>query len=53
MFDIGDFAFNDPGHHGTPAERFTAFTAGVQLTLAGQLQTARDAFVAGIRFLES
>lgn len=27
---VGDYAFDDPGHHGTPAERRDAFTAGYE-----------------------
>jgi hypothetical protein len=27
---VGDYAVNDPGHHGTPQERQQAFTNGVQ-----------------------
>jgi hypothetical protein len=25
---VGDYAFDDPGHHGTPRQRTAAFTAG-------------------------
>jgi hypothetical protein len=28
FYAIGDYAFNDPGHHGTPDERLAAATAG-------------------------
>lgn len=28
FFDLGDYQYNDPGHHGTKEERFTAFIGG-------------------------
>jgi hypothetical protein len=31
LFDIGDYSFNSPQHHGTPEERFIAFSAGYTL----------------------
>jgi predicted metalloprotease len=27
---VGDYAFDDPGHHGTPHQRAAAFTAGYE-----------------------
>ncbi len=32
MAKVGDFDFHNPDHHGTPQERITAFSAGVQQT---------------------
>jgi hypothetical protein len=40
MYSIGDFQFNDPGHHGTPDERLAAFTQGVQTGDRGILLTS-------------
>jgi hypothetical protein len=36
MFDIGDYEFTSPDHHGTPQERVTAFTRGVQHAITSQ-----------------
>lgn len=30
MFLVGDYEFDNPGHHGTPEERFAAFTGGLE-----------------------
>ena len=35
LYEIGDFEFNDPNHHGTPAERVAAAEAGFEMGLAG------------------
>ncbi len=35
VFDKGDYAFNSRGHHGTPAQRLQAATAGWELALRG------------------
>ncbi|HTU67954.1 MAG TPA: hypothetical protein VMF52_18540 [Steroidobacteraceae bacterium] len=35
LFNIGDFNFNNPGHHGTPNQRYAAGATGI--TLAFQL----------------
>jgi len=32
FFEIGDYSFNDPQHHGTPQERYTAVSRGYQDT---------------------
>lgn len=39
FFDIGDFAFNSPSHHGTPQERVDAFIAGYEWQLRFQTRT--------------
>jgi hypothetical protein len=31
MFSIGDFNFNNPGHHGTPPQRLDAYLGGARL----------------------
>lgn len=33
-YNIGDYAFNSPGHHGTPTERFNASVFGMALASA-------------------
>lgn len=35
VFAKGDYAFNDPGHHGTPEERFAAMKGGYDTGLGG------------------
>jgi hypothetical protein len=37
FYDMGDYGFNNPNHHGTPAQRLAAFQAGFQ---SGQLSLA-------------
>jgi len=32
-YDIGDYAFNDPNHHGTPVQRASAFVGGARVAL--------------------
>lgn len=49
MFDIGDFSFNSPSHHGTPQERLNAFNAGLRLTINSGARTSfREAFRLGL-----
>jgi hypothetical protein len=52
MFDIGDFAFTDRNHHGTPDQRVRAYVAGVHLTnqTMGRA-TIQDALAMGARYV--
>lgn len=50
FFALGDFNYNAPGHHGTPAERLAAFTAGHAdggLPLAAAFERSRIRYRAG------
>ena len=37
LFNKGDFAFNDPSHHGTPEQRVSAMLNGYRTALSGVL----------------
>jgi hypothetical protein len=53
FFNKGDYAFNDPSHHGTPAERLAAFMAGLNLNLQSNVSDGRRAYDQGILYLRS
>lgn len=53
FFNKGDYAFNDVGHHGTPAERVGAFMAGFQLNVRQSYPDAGAAYTAGISYLQA
>lgn len=62
LFDIGDYSFNSPSHHGTPEERMTAFNAGYTLALdkmnKGEIESPSDlsaqkAFAAGVNYVKA
>jgi hypothetical protein len=38
LYDVGDCAFDDPNHHGTPNQRLRASTWGAQLAMSAQKQ---------------
>ncbi|MCR9261496.1 MAG: hypothetical protein NXH95_17390 [Pseudomonadaceae bacterium] len=47
FFEKGDYAFNDPSHHGTPNQRLAAVQAG----LVSRTSRADEAFALGLRYL--
>lgn len=52
MFDIGDFDFNSPSHHGTPQERVAAYLSGVKLSIENGAQVNfQSAFHIGGKFV--
>jgi len=52
MYDIGDFEFTDPGHHGTPQERVQTYLSGVSLAVQTHGRAGvQDAFVLGRQLL--
>jgi hypothetical protein len=53
IFSKGDYAFNEPGHHGTPAERTEAFVAGATVLLNRQATSGPAAYTAGINYIWS
>jgi len=53
IFTKGDWAFNDPGHHGTPEERLAAFKAGVIAQATGQAMDADAAYRQGLEYIKS
>lgn len=44
FFSKGDYAFNDPKHHGTPQQRMQAFSSGYQARFMGQAQDVNQVF---------
>jgi hypothetical protein len=46
MYNLGDFDFNSPNHHGTPKQRVAAFTYGYSLATEKHLDNKNRAFVA-------
>jgi hypothetical protein len=52
IWNSGDTLYNDPGHHGTPAERVAAAEAGFKLSYIDHRQ-AREAFDAATNFVLS
>ncbi|WP_022694884.1 hypothetical protein [Ponticaulis koreensis] len=44
MFDIGDYAFNSPNHHGTPQQREAAFELGLSMYYEGDVGRVNTAF---------
>jgi hypothetical protein len=53
IFNVGDFAFNHPGHHGTPQERVAAFDAGYRLNVQGNVSSSATAFSQGLAFIRA
>ena len=51
FFDIGDYDFNNPSHHGTPQERRNTFLAGLTLNLQSQVSSSQVAYNEGIKYL--
>lgn len=49
MFNIGDYQFNSPSHHGTPQQRLRAYTAGVQYISQSRNANMREALTVGRR----
>lgn len=47
---IGDFAYNDPGHHGTPEQRVAATEAGFEIGRRGAVSNA-DAVDSGLIYM--
>ena len=47
LFEIGDYKFNDPRHHGTPQERTSAAEAGFELGQEDGV-TFKEAFSGGM-----
>lgn len=50
LYTIGDYAFNDRDHHGTPDERTKAAEAGFAHAVERRL-AYHDAFSAGVQFV--
>ena len=44
MFDVGDYAFNSPNHHGTPRQRQAAFELGLSMYSDANLGSVDDVF---------
>jgi hypothetical protein len=51
-FEIGDYEFNAPAHHGTPAERYLALKAGFNLRIRNKSTSVRDAATEAVAFLK-
>lgn len=52
FFEIGDYEFNAPAHHGTPAERYLALKAGFNLRIRNKSTSVRDAATEAVAFLK-
>ena len=52
LFEIGDYDFNHPQHHGTPRERISAAEAGFEMGQDGEVSFER-AFSEGIEVILS
>jgi hypothetical protein len=52
FFEIGDYEFNAPAHHGTPAERYLALKAGFNLRIRHKSASVRDAATEAVAFLK-
>lgn len=50
FYSIGDYNFNDPGHHGTPEERSCAFLQGFKYAYSGNTNVYR-AYNAGKNYV--
>lgn len=53
IYNKGDYNFNEPGHHGTPAQRREAFLAGYLLNKLSQVPSGVVAYKTGMNFLRS
>jgi hypothetical protein len=53
VFEKGDYAFNEPDHHGTPAQRLAAATAGFQFSSVHGRSNLNDAFEYAIQIAQS
>jgi hypothetical protein len=51
IFNKGDYAFNDEGHHGMPVERGSAFQAGYNLNLLNNVSSGAFAYTNGLNYI--
>lgn len=51
VYNVGDYAFNHPSHHGTPEERAAAFERGFWLNINGNVSNSAIAFQEGLNFI--
>jgi len=51
IYNKGDYAFNDKGHHGMPTERSNAFQAGFNLNALGNVAYGAIAYANGLNYI--